>query len=129
MGELARHLKLEHGQGVPSRLLGPPSTVSSPMQPRVPIHLMAPHRSAPQRAVLTSPHSREPSPSASLGRLASFVRAAPAHVVPRYDVHGFALHEPTATDAQRQIRALERGPDAPGHWSGSPGLLPIHLST
>ena len=126
MGAVARHLNASHAQGVPSHLMGSssgqgtlsahgPSNGRLPSQPRVPIHLMMP--ASPQRPAASS---RELSPSASDSGLQSRMRAAPTHVVPRYDVYGFALIEPPPTDAARQVRALGRCPEAPEQWARSP---------
>ena len=72
--QVAKHLKNEHGQGIPSRLLQAP-TAPTPSPSRVP----------------RDPWP--PSPSAS-GLLQTKVQEAPAHVVPRYDIYGFSVPDP-----------------------------------
>ena len=91
MSQMARHLKAEHAQGVPSRLMQPVGG-RPPSQPRVPIHLMVTHSTnTPGSGASSSSSSRQPTPGAGESVLQSRVRAAPTHVVPRYDVYGFAL--------------------------------------
>ena len=128
MSQMAKHLKAEHAQGVPSRLMQPVGG-RPPSQPRVPIHLMVPHSTnTPGSGASSSSSSRQPTPSNSLvtpsnqseSVLHSRVQAAPTHVVPRYDVYGFALQQPPAGVAARQLRTVDRGPEVPEHWAKSP---------
>ena len=116
MGQMARHLNAEHAQGVPSRLMQPAGG-RPPSQPRVPIHLMMPHST---NVPGSGASSRQPTPGASNSVLQSRTHAAPTHVVPRYDVYGFALKEPPSGDAARQLRTMNRGPEVPEHWARSP---------
>ena len=121
MGQMARHLNAEHAQGVPSRLMQPAGG-RPPSQPRVPIHLMMPHST---NVPGSGASSRQPTPGASNSVLQSRTHAAPTHVVPRYDVYGFALKEPPSGDAARQLRTMNRGPEVPEHWSNPhPALCP-----
>ena len=120
MSQMARHLKAEHAQGVPSRLMQPVGG-RPPSQPRVPIHLMVTHSTnTPGSGASSSSSSRQPTPGAGESVLQSRVRAAPTHVVPRYDVYGFALQQPPSGAAARQLRTVERGPEAPEHWAKPP---------
>ena len=113
MSQMARHLKAEHAQGVPSRLMQPVGG-RPPSQPRVPIHLMVPHSTnTPGSGASSSSSSRQPTPGAGESVLQSRVRAAPTHVVPRYDVYGFALQQPPPGVAARQLRTVDRGPEVP----------------
>ena len=116
MGQMARHLNAEHAQGVPSRLMQPAGD-RPPSQPRVPIHLMKPHST---NVPGSGASSRQPTPGASNSVLQSRAHAAPTHVVPRYDVYGFALKEPPSGDAARQLRSMNRGPEVPEHWARAP---------
>jgi len=121
MSQMARHLNAEHAQGVPSRLMQPPGG-RPPSQPRVPIHLMMPHSTNMPGSGGSGASSRQITPhaSASDSGLQTRARAAPTHVVPRYDVYGFVLKEPPSGDAARQLRTMDRGPEVPEHWARAP---------
>ena len=116
MNQMARHLKAEHLQGVHPRLMQPPGG-RPPSQPRVPIHLMMPHRT---NLPGSGASSRQPTPNASNSVLQSRIREAPTHIVPKTDVYGFALTQPPAGPAARQLRSMDRGPEVPEHWARSP---------
>ena len=86
--QVVRHLRAEHGQGLPKHLMRPAGE--------------------PLRA-----------PSAPGAQLNTMVRAAPTHIVPRYDVYGFPLPDPPPPAAARAIRAFS-DQTVPAEWERRP---------